>query len=359
MTVVQAFAGGLIDQWSEIVTADGFDEHTVVSPGVFRGNWAGEGGLGEVVDGSQIYVPENTAAFVFSGNGVEAIMGIPGGYVYHTGPPLQQGESLGTTLGRVAQMAMQRRVRSDLRTVAFINLREIRGLKWGTPRPVLFHDNAYGTDLEITAFGTYSLRVVDPITFVQQFIPANTHSYTFADPESRQTLASELLQSFAVAVNSLSASYRISELPSRTNEVVAAMMSPDGVAASWLYRFGMQLSSVAVESLEFSPSSRRLVEEYSRRRMHKAADASGATYEAAVTFQQQVVDGIRNVGFAGVSKMLGGQGRDAGAEGAVEGAGKKSVGDQSIMLRGLRRQRDRGTLTAAEYEARKREILGD
>ena len=30
MTVVQAFAGGLIDQWSEVVTADGFDEHTVV-----------------------------------------------------------------------------------------------------------------------------------------------------------------------------------------------------------------------------------------------------------------------------------------------------------------------------------------
>ena len=327
MTVVQAFAGGLIDQWSEVVTADGFDEHTVVSPGVFRGrgrgSWAGD--LGEVVDGTQIYVPENTAAFVFSGNGVEAIMGIPGGYVYRTAPPMQQGESLGTALGRVAQMALQRQVRSDVRTVAFINLREIRGLKFGTPRPVLFHDNAYGTDLEITAFGTYSLRVADPITFVQQFMPANTHHYTFADPASRQTLASELLQSFAVAVNSLSATCRASELPSRTNDVVAAIMSPDGVAASWLYRFGLQLRSVAVESLEFSPSSRRLVEEYSRTRMHRGASGEYAGREGAVSFQQR---------------------RDV-------------VGEGGGALRRLRRQRDAGALTAAEYEARKRGLQGE
>ena len=65
-----AFGGTLEDQWKDIVTAGDFDEHTVVAPGVRKRGQNGRGdnhGADEVLtNGSMIYVPEGTVAFVFS-----------------------------------------------------------------------------------------------------------------------------------------------------------------------------------------------------------------------------------------------------------------------------------------------------
>ena len=52
---------------------------------------------------------------------------------------------------------------SDEITIAFINLREIRNIKFGTHDAVMYHDKFYGTDLEINAYGTFSIIITDPV----------------------------------------------------------------------------------------------------------------------------------------------------------------------------------------------------
>lgn len=92
--VIKAFAGALggtfADLWRDIITAGPFTEHTVVVPGIPRGsnNDRGSneyGSEGIITNGSRIYVPENTAAFIFSETGIENVITESGGYEYRNG----------------------------------------------------------------------------------------------------------------------------------------------------------------------------------------------------------------------------------------------------------------------------------
>ncbi len=94
MAVIKAFAGALggtfADLWRDIITAGPFTEHTVVVPGIPRGsnNDRGSneyGSEGIITNGSRIYVPENTAAFIFSETGIENVITESGGYEYRNG----------------------------------------------------------------------------------------------------------------------------------------------------------------------------------------------------------------------------------------------------------------------------------
>ena len=85
-----AISGTFADQWKDIITAGHFDEHTVVFPGVLQQPSNGRGTYnsatnGVISNGSKIYVPENTAAFIFSQSGIEEVITVAGGYEYQSG----------------------------------------------------------------------------------------------------------------------------------------------------------------------------------------------------------------------------------------------------------------------------------
>lgn len=86
---IDSLGGVLADQWKDIVTAGHFDEHMVVVPGVRKTKQGGRGGNYGADDvlsnGSLIFVPENTAAFIFSQAGIEQVITEPGGFEYHDG----------------------------------------------------------------------------------------------------------------------------------------------------------------------------------------------------------------------------------------------------------------------------------
>lgn len=196
MGVIEAFTGALggtfADQWKDIITAGHFGEYTVVAPGVYRQTNNGRGtnfkGSADVIsNGSKIFVPENTAAFIFSQAGIEDVITQSGGYEYQAGQP-----SVFNGDGFAASIVKQTVERfgyggqtPDQKYLAFVNLREIRGIKFGTRGPMVYHDRFYQADLEILAFGTFSLRVVDAAAFVQNFLPANARSYTFDSAAAR------------------------------------------------------------------------------------------------------------------------------------------------------------------------------
>jgi len=91
MGIIKAFSGALsgtlADQWKDIITAGDFDEHTIISPGVFiqsnsnRGS-NDKGSVAIISDGSMIYVPENVVAVIISQGGIEETIDSPGGYEY-------------------------------------------------------------------------------------------------------------------------------------------------------------------------------------------------------------------------------------------------------------------------------------
>ena len=379
-----AFSGTLADQWKDIVTVGEFDERTAVAPGVRKRNNEGYGynqGQSNILsNGSIIYVPENTAAFIFSQSGIEDVITKPGGYEYRDGQlsvfDKQSRDESGivkTLFNQTAQRIGFSGMSADDKRVSFVNLRELRGIKFGTRGPLAYNDLYYETDLEVYAYGLFSIKIVEPVAFVRNFLPANVGSYSFNDLESRSQLVAEFLHSFIVALNSLSTECRISQLPSQAGKIVDQIRSEGENAGTWKQRFGIELCGVAIENIEFSDDSRELVRNYSEKKMSVRAYEGVSAQAGNMSAQQMIAEGVRENGLGDGCNMLFGLGfagslNPQNASQATEEAAPAkdvearpaatSVDDQVETLKKLKELVDMGILTPEEFAAKKKQLLG-
>lgn len=371
-----SLGGVLADQWKDVVTVAPFDEHTAVAPGIRKSSQNGRGanmGAEDILsNGSIIFVPENTAAFIFSQAGIEQVITQPGGFEYRDGEAsiFDEQDRREKGLGKIIlDQAVDRigfsGMSSEEKRVAFVNLREMRGLKFGTRGPLAYNDLFYGTDLEVFSYGSFSVQVSDPELFVRNFVPANVSSYSLDDPQARSQLLSEFLNSFIAAVNSLSATYRVSQLPSQTNEIAAAISSEDENAGTWPERFGLRLAAVAIENIEFSDESRELVRQFSEKKMGVRAYEDVSQRAANVAAQQMIAQGVRDNGLGDGGGMLFGMNlaqslnpQNASTPSSQGSPSATSLDDQIETLKKLKDLLDLGILSQQEFDAKKREILG-
>lgn len=61
--------------------------------------------------------------------------------------------------------------------VYFINMRRFTDLKWGTKNPVMLRDPEFGP-VRLRAFGTYTLRISEPQTFLKEIVGTGGHFQT-------------------------------------------------------------------------------------------------------------------------------------------------------------------------------------
>ena len=373
MGIVRAFTGALggtlADQWKDIITAGHFGEYTVVAPGVFQQTNNGRGsnfrGSADVIsNGSKIFVPENTAAFIFSQAGIEDVITTPGGYEYHAGQrSIFNGDGFADSItNQVVDRVGFGGQTSEQKQIAFVNLREIRGMKFGTRGPLVYNDRFYGADLEIFAFGTFSLRVVDPTTFIRNFVPANVRYYTFDSAEARQQIVSEFIQAFTVALNSLSSTYRISQLPSQADAIADAISHANSSAGTWISRFGLEVVRVGIESVELSPASRELVKQYSANMMNLKAFEGVSQQASNIGAQQKIAQGVQDHGLGDGAGLLFGMNlaQSVNPQTAAPTGQKPalSLDEQIDMVKKLKDLVDGGILSQEEFESKKKEVMG-
>ena len=60
--------------------------------------------------------------------------------------------------------------------VYYINLQEIRGLKFGTKNAINYFDSFYNAELFLRAHGTYSIKITDPLKFYAEVVPKNART---------------------------------------------------------------------------------------------------------------------------------------------------------------------------------------
>jgi membrane protease subunit (stomatin/prohibitin family) len=373
MGIIQAFTGAIgetfANQWKEIITAGHFDEHTVVSSGMWKQTKNGSGSNyntpnGVLSNGSKIYIPENTAAFIFSQSGIEEIMTTPGGYEYQNGQKsLFNGDGItNSILKQVKDRIGYRGHNSDQKQFAFVNLREIRGIKFGTKGPLVYNDLFYGTDLEILAFGSFSIKIVDAEKFIKNYVPANVSFYSFDSQKARAQVLSEFLQSFVGALNSLSIKYRISQLPSQDNEIAAKIYDASSNAGTWKERFGFEIVKVGIENIEFSPESKELVKQYSSNKMNLKAYEDITQGSSDIAAQQKIAQGIQDHGLGDGAGMIFGMNtaqvltpRNASQN---ESKTEMSFDEQIEAVRKLKDLLDAGILSQDEFDSKKKLIMG-
>lgn len=390
MGILQAIGGAVGgtfgDQWKDIITAGHFDEHTALVPGERRNadngrGSNGHGSEGVITNGSKIYVPENTAAFIFSQSGIENIISQPGGYEYHDGQDsIFNGDGVEKSIFKqIGERIGYGGITSDYKQIAFVNLREIRDIKFGTRGPLMYNDVFYGTDLEIFAYGSFSIRIGDPVRFIRNFVPANVTYYSFDDQRARSQILAEFLQSFTVALNALSTQYRISQLPAQANDIAVKVANDRQNAGTWPARFGFNIVKIGIENIEFSDASRELVRKFSANKMDLKAYEDVSQHASNVAAQQKIAHGVEEHGFGdagammfgaafaqGINPVTGAQSHAAVAEQPVAvrqpapsaTVPSMSVGEQLDAVKKLKELLDAGILTQDEFDSKKKQILG-
>lgn len=361
--VTDSISGTFADQWKELITAQVFDEHTVVSPGILQESNNGrgvnsKGSVGVLSNGSKIFVPENTAAFIFSQAGIETIITESGGYEYQDGESsIFNGDGLKKSLvdnlvNRVGFGGQS----DEQKQICFVNLREIRDIKFGTRGPVMYNDLFYGTDLEVRAFGTFSIQITDATKFVRNFLPANVTFYTFDSAQARAQIVTEFLNSFIVALNSLSTSYRISQLPSQAAILAKQVSNDSQFAGTWKERFGFEIVKVAVANIEFSPESKELVKQFSSNKMNLKAYDDVSQKASNIEAQQKIASGIEQHGLGDGAGMIFGMNM---AQQLDEKVTKPSLSldEQIEALTKLKSLLDAGILSQEEFDRKKKEIM--
>lgn len=368
MGLVQAFSGAIggtfADQWKDIVTAGQFDEHTVVGPGLLqaRNNGRGanyKGSAGVISNGSKIFVPENMAAFVFDKSGIKEVITEPGGYEYQSGESSvfnEEGFAKSILKQAAERFTYGGQTASDTK-IAFVNLREIRDIRFGTSSPILYNDLYYGTDLEVTAYGSMSLKIVDPNKFVKNYLPANVMYYSFDDEEAKSQIISEFLQSFIVALNSLSTQYRISQLISQSNEIANKISNDSNNAGTWEERFGFKIVNISIRNIEMSEQSKELVKQYSANRMNLKAYDDVSQRTSNIGAQQKIAQGIENHGLGDGAGMVFGMNMAQNMGMPTETKPDMSIDQQIEALKKLKDLMDAGILTEEEFNIKKKEIM--
>ena len=370
MGLIQTFSGAiegavfstLSDQWIEIITAGKFDERLIYAPGIIlnRDTNTFTKNIGGVIsNGSKIYVPENTAAVIFNESAIEEIITVPGGYIYNNGEEsVFNTRTVDSMIDQVAKRFVHGGVSPTMKRIGFVNLREIRDIRYGTKGPQIYHDEYYDVDLEILSFGNISVKVVDVETLITGFIPANAKFYSFDDSRVKAQIVSEFLQSFATALNTLSNQYRISQLPSHSFEINEAIKKDSNHVGTWGERFGFELSNVAIENLELSETSKELVKRFASKKMDMKAYENITQRASDIAAQQKIAEGIQTHGLGDGAGVVVGMSSAQAVAGNLGGQQKLSLDEQIQMVRKLKELVDDGILSQEEFELKKKEVMG-
>ncbi|MFR3730046.1 SPFH domain-containing protein [Lacrimispora sp.] len=253
-----AIGGSLADQWLEVIEAGEMGDQTLFSAGVkIRKGSNTKGTDNTVSDGSVIHVYPNQFMLLVDGGKVIDYTGEPGYFtVKHSSLPSlfngQFGEALKESFDRIRYGGET----PTSQRVFFINLQEIKGIKFGTPNPINYFDQFYNAELFLRAHGTYSIKVTDPLMFYAEAIPKNA-SKVEVDDINMQYL-SEFLEALQSSINQMSADgIRISYVASKGRELGEYMS--DVLDEQWKARRGMAIQSVGIASISYDEESRDLI----------------------------------------------------------------------------------------------------
>ncbi len=254
----QATAGGFADQWLEVYEANDMGERTVFTNGVLIRRGQNVKGTNDTVsNGSIIHVYDNQFMMLVDGGKVVDYTAEPGYYkVDNSSMPSLFNGQFGDTLKEAFNRIKYGGQTPTVQKVFFINLQEIKGIKFGTRNPINYFDSFYNAELFLRAHGTYSVKITNPLQFYAEVIPRNRDR---VDIESiNDQYMSEFLEALGSSINQMSADgTRISYVASKARELGKYMA--DVLDEEWNQLRGMEIQAVGIASVSYDEESQKLI----------------------------------------------------------------------------------------------------
>ena len=315
MGFIRAFTGALggtfADQWLDFIgPRAGVSATTALFEGVQKGQNAGRGankrGSANVIsNGSRMIVPEGTALITMQDGAITGFIAEPGGYTYTSDEQNSQSFFAGDgIISSTIKTSWERfkfgGIPATQQMVFYINLREIPNNRFGTQSEIYWDDAFFGTQVGAVTRGTYTMRIVDPILFVKQFVPAkylmpNAPVFDFADMDNDAGA-----QLFSEVVGSLAGAFsNYTNDPEKGNRISRIQGDSVGFGHSlsqavennfqWVSGRGLSIERVVIKAIEYDEGTKALMAQI------READAMGGA-RANTFMQMSAARGIEAMG---------------------------------------------------------------
>ncbi|ODU61531.1 MAG: virion core protein (lumpy skin disease virus) [Comamonadaceae bacterium SCN 68-20] len=381
---VGSIGGALADQWKDFLTVpDGLPSTAALFAAVPRGTNAGRGSntrgsTNIITNGSKIVVPEGYGLLLFQDGAITGFASEPGGYEWNSNDINSQ--SIFTGGGFVDSLVKQSWERfkfggqpGSQQTAFFVSLKELPDNRFGTQSEIYWDDGFLNTQVGAITRGSYTLKIVDPILFVKNFVPAaylqpgQVFDFTDLDNAAASQLFNEVVGSLAPAfslyTNDPAKGNRITKIQQDAVGFAQSLSAVVENAYQWRSDRGLVIAKTAIVSIEYDATTRELLKTVQR------ADAlSGARGNS--NLQASVAAGIQSAGQnAGVGGLMG-MGIATGGLGGLAGlqqpvapapapaAAAPAADDPIAKLTKAKQMLDAGLITQADYDAVKAKALG-
>ncbi|MEO7430921.1 MAG: SPFH domain-containing protein [Dokdonella sp.] len=376
--VVGSIGGSLADQWKDFYTVPaGLPATSALFAAVPQGTNAGRGsntkGSSNIItNGSKIVVPEGYGLLLFQDGGLTGFASEPGGYEW-TSDDLNS-KSIFSGGGFVDSLIKQSWERfkfggqpGSQQAAFFVSLKELPDNRFGTQSEIYWDDAFLNTQVGAVTRGSYTLKIVDPILFVKNFVPASylqpgqVFDFTDMDNAAASQLFNEVVGSLAPAFslysNDPAKGNRITKLQQDSIGFAKSLSDAVETAYQWKSDRGLAIVKTAIVSIEYDANTRELLKTVQR------ADAlSGSRGNS--NLQASVAAGMQSAGENGGSAGLVGLGMASGMLGGIGSLQQPvaptaaAAADPVGKLKQAKEMLDLGLITQGDYDALKAKALG-
>lgn len=278
---INAVTGGLADTWLEVIEPDSMSDQTVFAPGVLvsqNGKSQNKKGSQNIIsNGSIIHVYDNQFMMLIDGGKVVDYTAEPGYYkVDNSSMPSLFNGQFGDSLKEAFSRIKYGGIPSQAQKVFFINLQELKGIKFGTPSPINYFDSFYNSELFLRVHGTYSIKITNPLKFYAEAVPksAVTENTSVDINSINSQYLDEFISALGSAINQMSADgTRISFVSSKARELGKYMA--ETLDEEWNEQRGMQVCSVGCNPPTYDEKSQELINMRNEGAMLSSPDIQG------------------------------------------------------------------------------------
>lgn len=383
MGLIKAFSGGIggsfADQWKDFYTVpDYVTSTTALTPAVKRETNDSRGSntsasTAIITNGSKFVVPEGYALVLIQDGAFTGFISEPGGYTWNTEAPesksLFAGDGLFAPLVKNSWERFKFGGRPQSEQVAiYVSLQELSNNKFASASEIYWDDNYLNAQVGALVRGSYSLRIVDPLSFIQKFAPnkylKNGEMFDFTDINNAaaQQLFNEVISSLASAFsNYVNASDKQNRMSRIQQDSIGFALSLSEIVESsykWKTDRGLEIVSVAIVSIEYDESTKEVLKT-AQRADALAGSRGNSNLQASVAAGIEAAgsvegaSGILGIGFAAGSIGLGGlQQQDSSSN------LKPNQDNMVSKIQQLKEMLDSELITPSEFEAAKAKLLG-
>lgn len=319
-----AIGGSLADQWLEVIEPGDMGDRTVFASGVkIRRGSNTKGTDNTVSNGSVIHVYPNQFMMVVDGGKVVDYTAEEGYYTVDNSslPSLFNGEFKDTLKESFKRIKFGGET-PTAQKVFYVNLQEIKGIKFGTRTPVNYFDNFYNAELFLRAHGAYSVKVTDPLLFYAQVIPKNADKVEI-DSINEQYM-DEFLEALQASINQMSADgERISFVASK-GMVLSKYMSTV-LDEGWKRDRGFEVMNVGIASISYDEESQKLINMRNQGAMLSDPTVREGYVQGAVARGMEAAGSNANGAMAGFMGMGVGMNAGGGFMGAASASNMQQM----------------------------------